>query len=67
MAIKRLYLSEKDKKVTGLCGGIADYLEVDVTVIRLITLTAIIMTGVLPGLIAYLIAASITPKQGEVK
>ena len=64
--MKRLVLDEKDKKVTGLCAGIANYLEVDVTVVRLIVMTAIIMTTVLPGLIAYFIAASITPKEGEV-
>lgn len=65
--MKRLYLNQSDKKISGLCAGIADYLEVDVTVVRLIVLTAIIMSTVLPGLIAYFIAASITPKEGEIK
>lgn len=64
--MKRLVLKQRDKKVTGLCAGIADYVEIDVTVVRLIVLTAIIMTGVLPGFIAYLIASAITPKEGEV-
>jgi len=63
--MKRLVLKDKDKKVAGLCAGIADYVDVDVTVVRLIVLTAIIMTGVLPGLFVYLIAAAITPKEGE--
>jgi phage shock protein C len=63
--MKRLVLKQKDKKLTGLCAGIADYLEVDVTVIRLIVLTVDIMTGVLPGLFVYLIASAITPKEGE--
>ena len=65
--MKRLVLKEKDKKLSGLCAGIADYAEVDVTVIRLIVLTLIIMTGVIPGLFIYLIASAITPKEGEVK
>ena len=64
--MKRLVLKQKDKKLTGLCAGIADYLDVDVTVIRLIVLTADIMTGVLPGLFVYLIASAITPKEGEI-
>jgi phage shock protein C len=64
--MKRLYLKQKGKKISGLCAGIADYVDVDVTVVRLIVLTAIIMTGVLPGLFVYLIASSITPKEGEV-
>jgi phage shock protein C len=63
--MRRLVLKQKDKKLTGLCAGIADYLEVDVTVIRLIVLSVDIMTGVLPGLFVYLIASAITPKEGE--
>jgi phage shock protein PspC (stress-responsive transcriptional regulator) len=65
--MKRLVLKQSDKKVTGLCSGIADYADIDVTVVRLIVLTVIIMTGVLPGLFVYLIASAITPKEGEVK
>ena len=65
--MKRLVLKQSDKKITGLCSGIADYVDVDVTVIRLIVLTLIIMTGVLPGLFVYLIASAITPKEGETK
>jgi phage shock protein C len=65
--MKRLVLKQKDKKITGLCAGIADYLDVDVTVVRLIVLTAIIMTTVIPGLFVYFIASAITPKEGEIK
>jgi len=65
--MKRLVLNQRDKKLTGLCAGLADYLEVDVTIVRLIVLTMDIMTGVVPGLLLYLIASAITPKEGEVK
>lgn len=65
--MKRLYLSQTDKKLTGLCGGIAQYLDVDSTVVRLIVLTVIIMSGVVPGVLLYAVAAAITPKEGEVK
>jgi phage shock protein C len=65
--MKRLVLNQRDKKLAGLCAGLADYLEVDVTIVRLIVLTMDIMTGVVPGLLLYLIAAAITPKEGEVK
>ncbi|MDB5178387.1 MAG: Membrane protein [Patescibacteria group bacterium] len=64
--MKRLVLKEKGKKLSGLCAGIAEYAGVDVTVVRLIALTTIIMTGVIPGLFVYLIASAITPKEGEV-
>jgi phage shock protein PspC (stress-responsive transcriptional regulator) len=39
---------------------------VDVTIIRLIVLTIVIMSGVVPGLLLYLIASAITPKEGEI-
>ena len=45
---KRLYKSSTDKKVCGVCGGIANYFDVDPTVIRLI---------------AYIIAAIIMPDE----
>jgi phage shock protein C len=65
--MKRLVLSQTDKKLTGLCGGIAQYVDIDPTVVRLIVLTVIIMSGVLPGMLVYIIASAITPKEGEVK
>jgi len=59
--MKRLTLSQSDKKLTGLCGGVAAYFGVDSAVVRLIVLTIIIMT--IPfGAIAYLLGAVITPK-----
>ena len=36
MANKKLYLSNKDKKIAGFCGGLAQYFDVDSTMIRLI-------------------------------
>ena len=60
--MKRLTLDQSDKKLTGLCAGIATYIDVDVTVVRLIILTLIIITGVFPGLLLYVLASVITPK-----
>ena len=53
--IKKLYKSTTDRKVAGVCGGIAEYLEIDSTLIRLIWVISIFCAG--GGLIAYLIAA----------
>lgn len=60
---KKLYKSTTDKKVCGVCGGIAEYLNVDSTVIRLICMLAILFAG--SGLLAYLIAAIIMPTNPE--
>jgi phage shock protein C len=64
--MKRLVRKEKDKKITGLCAGIAEYLDVDVTVVRRIVVVLTLTTWLIPMVLAYLIASSITPKEGEV-
>lgn len=61
MAKKVLTLG-KDKKVSGVCSGLAEYFDTDVTLVRIIALVIIIGTGVLPGLIAYFIISAIMPK-----
>ncbi|WP_035777077.1 PspC domain-containing protein [Butyrivibrio sp. AE3004] len=56
MSGKRLYKSN-DKKICGVCGGIADYLGVDPTLVRIIFLLAVMVTGV--GIFPYILAAII--------
>ncbi|HSX33291.1 MAG TPA: PspC domain-containing protein [Candidatus Saccharimonadales bacterium] len=63
IATKRLYRSEADKKIAGVCGGIADYLAVDSTVIRLVWLLLTLATGIVPGILAYILAAAVMPRQ----
>lgn len=58
---KRLYKSTQDKKMFGVCGGIAEYLEADPSVIRLLWIIVTVLTGVVPGIIAYIIAAAVIP------
>jgi len=53
--LKRIYKSVKDRKVCGVCGGIAEYFDIDVALVRLVTLLMIIFWG--SGLLAYIIAA----------
>jgi phage shock protein C len=61
--MKRLTLSQTDKKLAGVCGGIAEYLELDSTVVRLITVVLGLITAVIPVLIGYLIAWMIIPRK----
>jgi phage shock protein C len=51
----------KNKVFLGVCGGIADYLGMDATVIRLIAIVLIACTGFFPLTIIYLVAAAIMP------
>ncbi len=60
---KRLYLSDIDKKWGGVCGGIAEYFNVDSTLIRLIWVLLTIFSAGFGGLIAYLIAWAIMPQR----
>lgn len=59
--MKRLYLSDTDKKIAGVCGGLAEYMEVDSTLIRVAWILLTIFTAVVPGIIAYFLMAVIMP------
>lgn len=61
---KKLYRSETDKKIAGVCGGLAEYLNVDPTIIRLIW-ALVALSGA--GILAYLIAALVIPVRSEVE
>ena len=50
----------KDKKICGVCGGIAEYFDMDPTVLRVIWLVLVLCAGT--GLLAYIIAALLMPK-----
>ncbi len=58
---KKLYRSSSNKKIAGVCGGLAEYFDIDVTIIRLIWIITIFFAG--GGLLAYLIAALIIPTE----
>lgn len=60
--MKRLYLSEYDKKISGVCGGIAEYFEIDSTLIRL-GWVLLSFWPPFPGVIAYILATLIIPKR----
>lgn len=58
---KKLYRSRTDKKIFGVCGGLAKYFGVDVTVIRILFLVSLFIVG--GGLLAYLICALVMPEE----
>ncbi len=59
---KRLIRSRTDRKVAGVLGGLAAYLDVDPTVLRLLFAVITIFTGVFPGIFAYIVACFIIPE-----
>ena len=59
--MKRLFRSARDKMICGVCGGIAEYFNIDPTLIRLaVVLLACLSFGTV--IIAYIIAAIIMPQ-----
>jgi phage shock protein C len=62
-ASKRLMRSVTDCKIAGVCGGIAEYLELDSTLVRLIWILLVLMpVPVVPAFIGYFVAWLIMPK-----
>ncbi len=59
---KRLYKS-REKKLAGVCGGIAEYFDIDPTIIRIVWLIFVLCAGT--GLVAYIIAAIVMPDQPD--
>jgi len=63
MEKKQLYRSDHDAVLAGICGGLGDYFNIDPVIIRIICLLVILFTGVFPGVLAYIIAIFIIPKE----
>ena len=62
---KKIYKIEEGKKLDGVCGGFAEYLNIDPTLVRLIWALVTLGTGG-TGLIAYIVCAVIMPRKSEV-
>lgn len=60
---KRLYKIEEGKKLDGVCGGIAEYLDIDPTLVRLAWI--VFSCFAFAGVVAYILAAIVMPKKSE--
>ena len=58
---KKLYRSRKNRVIAGICGGLAEYFDIDLIIVRLITLILVLSFGA--GLIAYIIAWIVVPEE----
>ena len=57
---KKLYRSTENRVIAGVCGGIAEYFDIDPTLVRLAWVLFCVLCG--SGLLAYIIAAIIIPE-----
>lgn len=64
--MKRLYKSDTNKTCSGIIGGIGEYYDIDPVLLRLIFVLIVMVTGVFPGIIAYIIAMFIVPKKPKI-
>ncbi len=58
---KRMYRSRVDSKIGGVCGGLAEYFDIDPTLLRVIAVLLVFLHGT--GLIAYIVAWIIMPRR----
>ena len=58
--MKKLHKSQTDKKICGVCGGFAEYFNIDPTLVRLLWVIITLAGGA--GLLAYIIAAIVMPE-----
>ena len=63
MAAKKLYRSFTQKMVAGVCGGLAEYFDIDVSIIRLIFIAIALASALIPMFIFYIIAWIVIPTQ----
>lgn len=63
MIEKKLYKNKAQGKVCGVCAGLSEYLNCDVTIIRIIALVLILAYG--SGLVIYLVSALIMPDKSQ--
>jgi len=60
---KRLYRSRTERMLWGVCGGLANYFDIDPTIVRVIAVLLIFANGL--GILAYIVMAIIVPLEGS--
>lgn len=62
---KTLYRSKADVKISGVCGGLAEYIGIDSTIMRLVWILGTLSTGVMIGLIMYVACVTLIPEEPD--
>lgn len=61
--MKKLYRSDSNQLVSGVAGGVAEYYEIDPVIVRLIGVCMLVMAGIMPFALMYLLAVVVVPKR----
>ncbi|MBW4854330.1 PspC domain-containing protein [Bacillus safensis] len=62
--MKKLYRSATDKKIAGVVGGLAEYLSVDASLLRILTVIIGFLTAFMPIFLIYIIWYFVVPEEG---
>jgi phage shock protein C len=63
--VRRFYRSRRERMIAGVCGGLAEYLAMDPTVVRLLYIALSIFSAGFPGILVYIILALVVPPNPE--
>jgi phage shock protein C len=63
---KKLYRSMSQKMIGGVCAGLAEYMDLDVSVVRLVFIALVLMTAIFPMVLFYVIAWIVVPFKEDV-
>ena len=58
---RRLYRSPDEKMIAGVCGGLAEYFDVDPTIVRVAYVLLTLVSGIFPGVVLYAVLAMVMP------
>ena len=64
---RKLTRPRAERKIAGVCAGLAQYFNLDVTLVRILCVFLTLATGVCPGIVTYLLAWIIIPSEPELK
>ena len=64
---KKLYRSSKQRMIAGICGGLAEYFDMDVNIMRLLFVAISLLSVLFPMVIFYIIAWIIVPEEEKSK
>lgn len=65
MARKRLMRPRAERKIAGVCAGLAEYFDLDVTLVRVLWIVITFFTGIIFGLVGYIVAWIVMPEEPE--
>jgi phage shock protein C len=64
---KKLMRSRTERKIAGVCAGLAEYFDLDASLVRILCIFIALATGLCPGIVTYLLAWIIIPSEPELR